>query len=182
MRAHLRREFTAVWLHGVVPGRTSGGCEWRARNMVNFDETILVLTNKSATVDRAFCDVEVLWEMKKAKKLRKSDLRRSAANACSPASPMVPAPRLSCGCAACPRAQCGCRIWRTKMANTVVMPITSCCLVDTRARYADIALFSCIHDRCSSPTHWLEVTRQSTSSCCQYQPTIYRTLLSMSVS
>ena len=52
----------------------------------------------------------------------------------------------------------------------------------TTARYTDIALFCCIHDRCSSPTSWLEVTRQCTSSCCQYQPTIYRTLLSMSVS
>ena len=44
------------------------GVAARARNMVNFDETTLVLTNQSDTVDRAVCDVEVLREMKKAKK------------------------------------------------------------------------------------------------------------------
>ena len=58
-----------VWLHGVVSGRASGGCEWRGGAMVNFDETTLVLTNQSDTVDRAVCDVEVLREMKKAKRL-----------------------------------------------------------------------------------------------------------------
>ena len=44
------------------------GVAARARNMVNSDETTLVLTNHSDTVDRAVCDVEVLREMKKAKK------------------------------------------------------------------------------------------------------------------
>ena len=44
------------------------GVAARARNMVNSDETTLVLTNQSDTVDRAVCDVEVLREMKKAKK------------------------------------------------------------------------------------------------------------------
>ena len=43
------------------------GVAARARNMVNFDETTLVLTNESGNVDRAVCDVEVLREMKKAK-------------------------------------------------------------------------------------------------------------------